>query len=122
MASVGGGSYTFAAYSLGTSTFWVHLHATLRALTGQSGSFIVTPKVGATGRQWRPAAPTLVAVAVLVIAAAWGLARDRDAATLNNVGFAVLHVSVLLHGVSTALVPAFAAAAAPAEQDAKAAA
>ena len=42
----------------------------------RSGSFVVTPKVGATGRQWRPAAPTLVAVAVLVIAAAWGLAPE----------------------------------------------
>ena len=121
VASVGGGSYTFAAYSLATSTFWVHLHATLRAVLRRSGSFVVTPKVGTTGRQWRPAAPTLVAVAVLVTAAAWGLVRSRDAATLNNVAFAALHVSVLMHGVSTALVPALAAVTAT-EEDAREAA
>ena len=37
VASVGGGSYTFAAYSLGTSTFWVHLHATLARPHGAVG-------------------------------------------------------------------------------------
>ena len=115
------GTYTFAAYSLATSTFWIHVHATLRAVLRRSGSFVVTPKVGAAGRQWRPAAPTLVAIAVLVTAAAWGLFRSRDAATLNNVAFALLHVSVLTHGVSTAVVPALAAVTVT-EEDAREAA
>ena len=108
VASVGGGRYTFAAYSLATSTFWIHVHATARALRGRSGSFVVTPKRGAAGRQWRPAAPTLAAIGVLVGTAAVGLVRGRDAATLNNVAFAALHVAVLFHGVVAAVAPALA--------------
>ena len=47
VASVGAGHYTFAAYSLATSTFWIHVHATYRTLRGRAGSFVVTPKQGA---------------------------------------------------------------------------
>ena len=35
VASVGGGTYTFAAYSLATSTFWIHVHATIRCCARQ---------------------------------------------------------------------------------------
>jgi cellulose synthase (UDP-forming) len=111
VASVGAGSYTFAAYSLATSTFWIHVHATTRVLRRKTGGFVVTPKHGASGRQWRPAAPTLAAIGVLAGAAVFGLAQGRDAATLNNVAFAALHVTVLLHGVAAALVPALAVGA-----------
>jgi cellulose synthase (UDP-forming) len=115
VASVGGGRYTFAAYSLATSTFWVQLHATWQVLRGRSRGFVVTPKSGDTGRQLRPAAPTLLVVAVLVGGALFGLLRSRDAATLNNVAFAALHVSVLFHGVLGAVLPELATpAAAPA--------
>ena len=34
VASVGGGAYTFAAFSLATSSFWVHVQATLRCSCG----------------------------------------------------------------------------------------
>jgi cellulose synthase (UDP-forming) len=44
-----------------------------------------------------------VAIAVLVAVAAFGLLRDRDPATLNNVAFAGLHIAVLLSGVLPAL-------------------
>ena len=54
VASVGAGQYTFAAYSLATSTFWIHIHATYRTLRGRAGSFVVTPKRGAGGP---PASP-----------------------------------------------------------------
>jgi cellulose synthase/poly-beta-1,6-N-acetylglucosamine synthase-like glycosyltransferase len=110
VASVGGGSYTFAAYSLATSTFWIHVHATVATIRRRPGKFVVTPKHGSSGRQWRPAAPTLLVLAGLGAAALYGLARDRDAATLNNVAFALLHISVLAHGVAGAIVPALATA------------
>jgi cellulose synthase (UDP-forming) len=67
------------------------------------GTFVVTPKEGAIGRQPRAVAPALVALAVLIGAAVYGLLRDQDPATLNNVAFAALHVSVLLAGVLPAL-------------------
>ena len=105
VASVGAGKYTFAAYSLATSTFWIHVHATWRVVARRTGSFVVTPKQGESGRQLRPALPTLVAIAVLVGAAVYGLVHARDAATLNNVAFAALHVVILGHGVSAAVAP-----------------
>jgi cellulose synthase (UDP-forming) len=108
VASVGAGSYTFAAYSLATSTFWIHVHATYASVRSRPSRFVVTPKQGRSVRQWRPVAPTLAVIAVLLVTAGFGLARGRDPATLNNVAFLVLHVCVLSHGVATALVPALA--------------
>ena len=46
VASVGAGAYTFGAYTLATSTFWIHVHATIRVLRRRAGGFVVTPKVG----------------------------------------------------------------------------
>jgi cellulose synthase (UDP-forming) len=106
VASVGGGSYTFAAYSLATSTFWIHVHASCRALLGRTASFAVTPKRGASGRQWRPAAPTLAVLGVLTTVAVVGLVRSDSPATINNVAFLAVHICVLAHGVATAVVPA----------------
>ena len=118
VASVGGGAYTFAAYSLATSTFWIHLHATTRVLRRTPGTFVVTPKLGASGRQWRPAAPTLAVIAVLAATALYGLAQSRSAATLNNVAFLALHITVLFHGISAAVIPALATSAAVVEYEA----
>ena len=117
VASVGGGAYTFAAYSLATSTFWIHVHATTRVLRRKPGTFVVTPKLGASGRQWRPAAPTLAVIAVLAATALYGLAQSRSAATLNNVAFLALHITVLFHGISAAIIPALATSAALVEHE-----
>lgn len=103
VAVAGAGSYTFKAFALATSAFWVHVHATVQALRRTPGRFVVTPKRGASARQPRAVAPALAAMAVLLFAAAVGLSRDRSPATLNNVAFAVLHVSVLAAGVRPAL-------------------
>ena len=123
VASVGAGYYTFSAYSLATSTFWIHIDATYRVVARRTGSFVVTPKVGDSGRQFRPAMPTVVVIAVLVGAALYGLAHGRDAATLNNVAFAALHVSILGHGIAAAVAPRWSAVATPAaDRDTEAAA
>jgi cellulose synthase (UDP-forming) len=100
---LGGGAYTFKAFALQTASFWIHVQSTLLVLARRRGRFVVTPKEGVHGRQPRAVAPALAALAVLVLAAAYGLLRDRDPATLNNVAFALLHVSVLLSGVMPAL-------------------
>ena len=80
-------------------------------LRRQSRGFVVTPKSGDTSRQLRPAAPTLAVISVLTSVALLGLVRDQDAATLNNVAFAGLHVAVLFHGVLGAVLPGLATAA-----------
>jgi cellulose synthase (UDP-forming) len=103
VAVAGAGVYTFAAFALGVSAFWIHVQATLRAVAGRPGGFVVTPKKGASGRQPRTVVPALVAVAGLIAVACYGLARDRSPSTLNNVAFAALHVSVLLAGAWPAL-------------------
>ena len=112
VASVGAGTYTFAAYSLATSTFWIHIHATCNALFRRPSRFVVTPKQGDAVRQWKPAGPALGVLGVLGLAALYGLLHGRDPATLNNVGFLVLHMCVLGHGIATALVPSLAIPAA----------
>jgi cellulose synthase (UDP-forming) len=110
---LGGGSYTFKAFALQAASFWIHVQSTVLVLLRRRGRFVVTPKEGAQGRQPRAVAPALAALAMLVGAAAYGLARDRDPATLNNVAFAALHVSVLLAGVLPALRSAPLAVGAP---------
>jgi len=100
---LGGGAYTFKAFALQAASFWIHVQSTVLTLLGRRGGFVVTPKEGVVGRQPRAVAPALVAVAVLGAVAAYGLLRDRDPATLNNVAFAGLHIVVLLAGVLPAL-------------------
>jgi cellulose synthase (UDP-forming) len=100
---LGGGAYTFKAFALQAASFWIHVQSTILTLLGRRGGFVVTPKEGAEGRQPRAVAPALVAIAALCAVGAYGLLRDRDPATLNNVAFAGLHVCVLAAGVWPAL-------------------
>jgi cellulose synthase (UDP-forming) len=100
---LGGGAYTFKAFALQAASFWIHVQSTVLTLLGRRGGFVVTPKEGTRERQPRAVAPALVAIAVLSAVAAYGLLRDRDPATLNNVAFALLHIAVLTAGVAPAL-------------------
>jgi cellulose synthase/poly-beta-1,6-N-acetylglucosamine synthase-like glycosyltransferase len=99
----GAGTYTFAAFALSAASFWIHIHASLKALLRRPGRFVVTPKHGVEGRQLRAVAPALIAVGVLCTAAVYGLAQAITASTLNNVAFVLLHVAVLLGGIWPAL-------------------
>ena len=102
----GGGAYTFSAFCLAAASFWIHIAATLQVLSRRRGRFVVTPKSGAG--QWQPGAvwPGLLMGATLLGSSVWGLMHNRDAAMLNNVAFAMVHVCVLGTGVSWALRPA----------------
>jgi cellulose synthase (UDP-forming) len=103
VAVAGAGTYTFAAFALMISTFWVHVVSSLFVLARRRGRFVVTPKQGTARRQILPVMPTLLAAGVLAAAGGYGLASSRSPATLNNVAFATLHVSVLLAGAWPAL-------------------
>ena len=105
VARAGGGTYTFNAFALQTASFWIHIQATLLTIAGRRGRFVVTPKQGRLKRQLRPIWPALVMLAALVAAAVYGLMHSQSPATLNNVAFAVLHITVLLAGIWGALVP-----------------
>src|SRR5206468_6996402 len=50
VARAGRGSYTFAAFALAASTWWVHALSSLRALLRRPGRFVVTPK--RAGSSW----------------------------------------------------------------------
>ena len=113
VTALGGGAYTFRAFALQAASFWIHVQSTVLTLLGRRGGFVVTPKEGAHGRQPRAVAPALAAIAALTAVAAFGLLRDRDPATLNNVAFAVLHIAVLSAGVMPALRRAPLAVARP---------
>lgn len=105
VAIMGSGTYTFRAYALQVASFWIHVQATVLTALGRRGTFVVTPKTGAHGRQVRPVWPALVALLVLAGAAMYGLSRDASPGTLNNVAFALLHITVLSAGVAAALFP-----------------
>ena len=114
MAAVAGaGSYTFAAFALSAANFWIHVLATVYTVLRRKGSFVVTPKKGAHARQPGAVMPALAAIGVLVAASAYGLIHNPDAATINNVSFAAVHVSILMTGCWAALEKPHAAAADP---------
>ncbi len=98
-----GGAYTFGAFALQSANFWVHIVASLLTLLRRKGSFAVTPKEGATGRQIKPIRLPLAACAILGGVAVYGLARDQSPATVNNVAFALVHITVLFSGMWPAL-------------------
>jgi cellulose synthase (UDP-forming) len=77
--------------------------STIYTVLRKKGSFVVTPKKGAEARQPAAVMPALAAVGILVAAAAYGLIRSRDAATINNVSFAAVHISILMTGCWAAL-------------------
>jgi cellulose synthase (UDP-forming) len=103
VAVAGAGSYTWRAFALAFSSWWIHVYASVQVLRRRPGRFVVTPKRGAGGVQLRAVWPSLLALAVLVTTIAWGLWRDRSPGTLNNVAFASVHVAVLVTGVRPAL-------------------
>jgi cellulose synthase (UDP-forming) len=105
VARAGAGTYTFNAFALQTASFWIHIQATLLTLAGRRGRFVVTPKQGERERQLRPIWPALAMLAALSCAAVYGLLHSDSPATLNNVAFALMHITVLLAGVWGALVP-----------------
>jgi len=69
----------------------------------KTGSFVVTPKKGAEARQPGAVMPALAAVGILVAASIYGLVKNPDSATINNVSFAMVHVSILMTGCWAAL-------------------
>ena len=102
-ALAGAGSYTFTALALAAASFWVFIVASLLTLARRRGSFKVTPKTGAEGRQPRAVAPALVAVAILASVSIWGLAHSQNSATFNNAAFALFHICILMTGCWPAL-------------------
>ncbi|MGQ0519525.1 MAG: glycosyltransferase [Actinomycetota bacterium] len=97
------GSYTFSAFAVMSANFWIHIQATILVLLRRRGTFAVTPKESAGGRQLRPVAVPLAVCTLLGGVAAYGLVRDQSPATMNNVAFALLHITVLLSGAWPAL-------------------
>jgi cellulose synthase (UDP-forming) len=103
VAMAGAGAYTFAGFALAAASFWIHVQAGLRALLRRPARFVVTPKRGEARRQPRAVAPTILLIAVLVGVSVYGLVESRSPGTLNNVAFALLHVTVLSCGIAAAL-------------------
>jgi cellulose synthase (UDP-forming) len=103
VAVAGAGSFTFAAFALAASSFWIHVRASLLALAGRRGRFVVTPKEGAAKRQPRAVAVPLAVVGLLLAVGIHGLLRDHSPATVNNAAFLAFHITILLAGAWPAL-------------------
>ncbi|WP_051063136.1 glycosyltransferase family 2 protein [Ilumatobacter nonamiensis] len=104
VAIASGGAFTFSAFALNSATFWVHIRSLGRVVFRRRGSFVVTPKHGAAGRQLRPIRVTIAFAIALTVAIVVGLARDPSPSTFNNVAYAGLHLVVLACGAWPALV------------------
>jgi cellulose synthase (UDP-forming) len=100
----GRGTYTFAGFALAAASFWIQILASLAALTRRAGRFVVTPKQGEGRRQPLAMAPTLVVIGTLLGVSIWGFVHQRSPSTLNNIAFALLHVTVLASGARWALM------------------
>jgi cellulose synthase (UDP-forming) len=98
-----GGRYSWSAFSLMSSAFWIHVVASLLTLLRRKGSFAVTPKQGSSSRQVRPVLVPLAVIGVLAGVAVYGLLRDRSPATITNASFAFVHMAVLTAGIRFAL-------------------
>jgi len=103
VAVAGGRAYTVSALTLASTTFWVHVAASLSVALGRRGGFVVTPKTGAGTRQPRAVAPALAAIAVLAGSTAYGVAVNLSPALISNAAFALAHISVLTAGAWPAL-------------------
>ncbi|WP_432992255.1 glycosyltransferase family 2 protein [Dactylosporangium sp. CA-233914] len=103
VAAAGFGTYTYNAFALAATSFWIGIVCTVRALLRRPARFVVTPKRGSGG--WQPAAvaPSLVTTGVLIAVSVWGLLRDPTPGILNAVAFAVVHSAILLRGAAPAL-------------------
>ena len=115
VAFMGSGAYTFRAFALQAASFWIHVHASLAVALRRPGTFKVTPKRGARGPQPRTVAPGLLMIALLLGVGIYGLSRSHDPSTLNNVAFALVHVTILGFGVAPALRRAASQAATSSE-------
>jgi cellulose synthase (UDP-forming) len=109
VAVAGAGAFTFAGFALATSSFWIHVRASVLALIGRRGAFVVTPKQGDLRRQPGAVWPALTLVGILLSVAVYGLFKDPSPATVNNVAFAGFHITILMAGAW----PAFARPDAP---------
>lgn len=97
------GRYTYPAFALMTSIFWVHVVSSLLTVLRRKGSFKVTPKHGSSQRQLRPVIVPLAVAAALGSVALYGLLTDQSPATITNVAFALVHITVLCSGAGLAL-------------------
>jgi cellulose synthase (UDP-forming) len=103
VARAGQGCYSFGGFALAATSWWIHVLSSLRALFRRPGRFVVTPKQQGSGWQPKVVLPSLVAVAILLGSSVKVLVGSTSPSTLNNVGFAMLHVTVLLCGAAPAL-------------------
>ncbi len=103
VAVASGGAFTFSAFALSSATFGVHVRSLGRVIFRRRGRFVVTPKHGESGRQFRPVGFTMIYGSALIVAMLVGLVRDPSPSTFNNVAFAGVHVVVLSCGAWPAL-------------------
>jgi cellulose synthase (UDP-forming) len=106
VAAAGAGNYTFNAFCVFVSNYWVQIDATVAALRRRAGGFVVTPKRGSGERQLRAVTPALNTAGILALVAVNGLILSPTPGTLNNVAFAGFHICLLLCGAWPALTPA----------------
>jgi cellulose synthase (UDP-forming) len=104
VAVAGAGEYTFAAFALLIANYALQVLSTLLVIARRRGRFVVTAKRGQDAPQPLAALPALVSIAGLLSAVGFAVDGSLSAATVNNVAFATLHITVLSVGAWPAIV------------------
>jgi cellulose synthase (UDP-forming) len=105
MSIASAGHFTFGAYALRATCFWVDVAAFGRCALRRRRRFTVTPKQATTASQ----VPSLVVPATLLVALvaaiAYELVGQRGPGAMTTVAFALVWVVVLASGIGAALHP-----------------
>lgn len=104
LTRAGQGSFSFSAFALASSSFWIQIHAFFKWIFRRPSKFVVTPKQGSSSRQIKAVRPALLALILLIGCCIYGLSQGITPAMMNNVGFAFLHIATLSAGIWPALV------------------
>jgi cellulose synthase (UDP-forming) len=102
MAVASGGRYTYGAYAIRATCFWVDVLAVGRLLIRRPGRWRVTPKVGRS-RQWPVLVIPTAVLITLVVAVVYELTIQHGPAAMTTVAFALVWIVVLASGIGAGL-------------------
>jgi cellulose synthase (UDP-forming) len=103
MAVASGGRFTYGAYAVRVTCFWVDIVAAGRSLIRRPGRWAVTPKAGQAPNQWPVLVVPATMLVALVAAVIYELTVQHGPAAMTTVAFALVWIVVLASGIGTGL-------------------
>lgn len=89
------GSYTLRGLAMNWGSFAIHIHSTIRAISGREHRFAVTAKRGASELPWALIVPNGTALVLLAGAIAAGARAGLTPSRVNNISFAAVDATLV---------------------------